>query len=253
MKCSMEETKERSQPCYSGTSKILVERHLTHDVPFPHAGNRLVIRQKICYHTRVKSKGASGVSRRSPDPHNPRGPAWSASNSYKYTGKTRGSQPPSDVMSLPIHRLAPVGHVERSARMKRSSYGERDYAFGQAMLTLRTTMGLTQAELAEFLGVSRKAVGGWESGGSYPKTDHLKEFLTLCVRQHAFPAGREAEEIRALWHAAHQKLLRDEAWLAALLGRPRPALTLLPPVPLAAPRPGKLPAAQPPPRPQLEA
>src|SRR5258708_5297455 len=73
MKCSMEETKERSQPCYSGTSKILVERHLTHDVPFPHPGNRLVIRQKICYHTRVKSKGASGVSRYSPDPHNPRG------------------------------------------------------------------------------------------------------------------------------------------------------------------------------------
>src|SRR5258708_3857707 len=129
--------------------------------------------------------------------------------------------------------------------MKRSAYGERDYAFGRAMLTLRTTMGLTQAELAEFLGVSRKAVGGWESGGSYPKTDHLKEFLTLCVQQHTFPAGREAEEIRALWHDAHQKLLLDEAWLAALLGRPRPALTLLPPVPLETPRPGELPAAEP--------
>ena len=46
--------------------------------------------------------------------------------------------------------------------MKPSSYGERDYAFGQAMLTLRTAIGLTQAGLAEFLGVSRKAVGGWE-------------------------------------------------------------------------------------------
>jgi transcriptional regulator with XRE-family HTH domain len=136
--------------------------------------------------------------------------------------------------------------------MKRSSYGKRDYAFGQAMLTLRTTVGLTHAELAEFLGVSRKAVGGWESGGSYPKAEHLKQFLTLCVRQHAFPAGREAEEIRALWHAAHQKLPLDEAWLAALLGRPRPTLTLLPPVPLAASRPDSLPAAQPPPGPQLE-
>ena len=38
--------------------------------------------------------------------------------------------------------------------MKRSSYGERDYGFGQAMLTLRTAIGLTQAGLAEFLGVS---------------------------------------------------------------------------------------------------
>src|SRR2546421_12407748 len=31
-------------------------------------GKRLVIRQKIWYHTRVKSKGESGVSRHSPDP-----------------------------------------------------------------------------------------------------------------------------------------------------------------------------------------
>jgi transcriptional regulator with XRE-family HTH domain len=48
--------------------------------------------------------------------------------------------------------------------MKRISYRERDHAFGQAMLTLRTNIGLTQADLAEHLGVSRKAVGGWEAG-----------------------------------------------------------------------------------------
>ena len=72
--------------------------------------------------------------------------------------------------------------------MKRSSYGERDYAFGQAILTLRTALGLTQADLAEFLGVSRKAVGGWESGGNYPKAEHLKALLTLAVQQGTFPA-----------------------------------------------------------------
>ncbi len=43
--------------------------------------------------------------------------------------------------------------------MKRFSYRERDYAFGQAMLTLRTTIGLTQAGLADLLGISRRAVG----------------------------------------------------------------------------------------------
>src|SRR5438445_11640565 len=90
--------------------------------------------QKIWYHTRVKSKGESGVSRHSPDPRNQRGPAWSASNSWKYTGRTRGSQPPSDAMSLPIHFLAPVRYLERSALMKRFSSRERDYAFGQAVL-----------------------------------------------------------------------------------------------------------------------
>jgi len=129
--------------------------------------------------------------------------------------------------------------------VKRSSYGERDYAFGQMILTLRTNIGLTQAGLAELLHVSRRAVAEWEAGSAYPKAEHLKAFLALCVQQQAFPAGREAEEIRALWHAAHQKLLLDESWLAALLGRPRPALTLLPAVPLEEPQRGEVPTAQP--------
>src|SRR5438132_13167769 len=101
--------------------------------------------------------------------------------------------------------------------MKRSSYGERDSAFGQAMLTLRTAIGLTQAGLAEFLGVSRKAVGQWESGDSYPKAEHLKALLTLAVQQGNFPADREAEEMLAFWKAAHQKVLLNESWLSALL------------------------------------
>src|SRR6266699_680736 len=132
--------------------------------------------------------------------------------------------------SLPMPGFAPVGRAERSARMKRSSYGERDYAFGQAMLTLRTAIGLTQAGLADLLGVSRKAVGGWESGGSYPKAGHLKALLTLAVQQGTFPAGREAEEIRAFWKAAHQKVLLDESWLSALLSQhPRPLERMVPP------------------------
>src|SRR5713226_6355807 len=129
--------------------------------------------------------------------------------------------------------------------MNRSLYGERDYAFGQRILTLRTALGLTQAGLAELLHVSRRAVTEWEGGLSYPKAQHLQQLIALAVRASAFAAGREAEEIRALWHAAHQKLLLDEAWLAALLGRTRPALTLLPPVPLEAPRPGEVSAAGP--------
>jgi hypothetical protein len=46
------------------------------------------------------------------------------------------------------------------------TYRERNYAFGQAMLTLRTAMNLTQAGLAQVLGVSRHAVQGWEAGSS---------------------------------------------------------------------------------------
>ncbi len=116
--------------------------------------------------------------------------------------------------------------------MKRSSYGERDYAFGQAMLTLRTAIGLTQAGLADLLGVSRRAVGEWEAGSSYPKASHLKQFIALAVKQQAFPAGCEAEEIRALWKAARQKVLLDEQWLSALLSHQRPPLALMAPLPI---------------------
>jgi WD40 repeat protein/transcriptional regulator with XRE-family HTH domain len=101
--------------------------------------------------------------------------------------------------------------------MKGSSYRDRDYAFGQAMLTLRITIELTQAELAKHLDVSRKAVGEWEAGLTYPKAEHLKAFIALAVEQQAFPAGREEEEVRTFWQAAHQKVLLDKAWLAALL------------------------------------
>ncbi len=101
--------------------------------------------------------------------------------------------------------------------MKGSFYRERDYAFGQTILTLRTMLGLTQAGLAEHLGVSRKAVGEWEAGLNYPQAEHLKAFIALAIEHQAIPVGREAEEVRALWQAAHQKVLLDEAWLGTLL------------------------------------
>src|SRR5258708_4388802 len=116
--------------------------------------------------------------------------------------------------------------------MKQFSYGERDYAFGQAMLTLRTALGLTQAGLAEYLGISRRAVGEWEAGSSYPKAGHLKQLITFAVQQQAFPAGREAEEVRALWHAARQKVLLDEPWLSALLSHQCPSLAHTAPLPI---------------------
>ncbi len=111
--------------------------------------------------------------------------------------------------------------------MKRSRYGEPDYAFGQLMLTLRTHMGLTQASLAKLLGVSRRAVSTWELGSNYPASAHLKELIVLGMRASAFTAGHEEEEIRAFWRAAHQKVLLDEQWLSTLLGRSPPSRSLV--------------------------
>src|SRR5258708_36350890 len=105
--------------------------------------------------------------------------------------------------------------------MKRASYRERDYTFAQQMLTVRTKLALTQTELAQMLGVRRRAVTDWEGGLTYPTVDHLKHLVVLAIERQVFPAGREAEEVRALWQAAHQKLLVDEAWLAELQSRAR--------------------------------
>src|SRR5947207_6258773 len=129
----------------------------------------------------------------------------------------------------------------RRPLVKRYSYGERDYAFGQLMLTLRMRLGLTQAGLAEGLQVHRRAVAGWEAGSSYPKAEHLKQLITLGVRASAFAAGREEEEIRALWKAAHQKVWLDEAWLHDLLASPQ-SVQLSPPVGTPAAHEGAEPA-----------
>ncbi len=114
-----------------------------------------------------------------------------------------------------------IAHFPRKTQlgvsMKRSAYRERDYAFGQRMLTLRSAIGLTQARLAALLGVSRQSVADWESGGKYPKAEHLTQFVALAIAHQAFHIGQEAEEIRALWKAAHQKVLLDDVWLDDLL------------------------------------
>ena len=48
---------------------------------------------------------------------------------------------------------------------------------------------------------------GLEAGSSYPKNHHLQHVIRLAVQRRAFLPGREAEEIRAFWKAAHQKVL----------------------------------------------
>jgi DNA-binding XRE family transcriptional regulator len=49
--------------------------------------------------------------------------------------------------------------------MKGSSYRDLDYTFGESVLVLRLKIGLTQAVLAQLLGISRRALGAWEVDG----------------------------------------------------------------------------------------
>ena len=96
--------------------------------------------------------------------------------------------------------------------MKTSGH-ELDYESGKALQTLRNKIGLTQAELAEHLGVSGRTVRAWEAGGRYPKAEYLKAFMALAVQSQAFSKDCEEEEIRVLWKTARQGRLFDEDWL----------------------------------------
>jgi hypothetical protein len=71
-------------------------------------------------------------------------------------------------------------------------------------------------------------VAEWETGSKYPKVDHLKAFIELCMRQQAFSAGHEDDEAHALWKAAHQKVLLDERWMGGLLAKSLPPPATVP-------------------------
>src|SRR6266496_2632808 len=201
----------------------------------------------MCYHRGRESQRLYGFTWQCPiQPQTSVDPLGAHPTNTSIPDVAWGSQRPSVDVSLHItaQNFAPPGHAERRPPVKRYSYSERDYTFGQMMLTLRTTIGLTQARLGERLGVSRRAVAEWEAGLSYPKAERLKQLIELGMQQQAFAAGREEEEIRALWKAAHQKVLLDDAWLAALLASPRP-IPLFPQVSPPVPHAGAEPAAFP--------
>ncbi len=101
--------------------------------------------------------------------------------------------------------------------MRHSTYSEHDYGFGSRILALRTESNFTQSGLAEFLGVSRQTIVGWESGTYYPSPQHLRHLIELCLQHHAFHGGQEAEEIRLLWQSSNQRMPLDETWLTHLL------------------------------------
>src|SRR6266571_4844743 len=199
----------------------------------------------MCYHRGRESQRLYGFTWQCPiQPQTSVDPLGAHPTNTSIPDVAWGSHCPSVDVSLhkASHCFAPVGHAGWRSLVKRYSYRERDYAFGQLMLTLRTTIGLTQAGLADRLGVSRRAVAEWEAGSTDPKAERLKQLIELGMQLQVFPAGREAEEIRALWRAAHQKVLLDEAWLHDLVAPPVP-LQLFPRAEMQAPPADLEPAA----------
>lgn len=67
--------------------------------------------------------------------------------------------------------------------------------FGVRVRKLRDAAGLTQAELAEKLDVSRPAIGTWESGKARPRLNKLKELADLFGVTVAELMGEDAEPV----------------------------------------------------------
>src|SRR5262245_17983570 len=118
-------------------------------------------------------------------------------------------------------------------------YRQREYAFGQQLLSLRTRAELTQIGLAEHIGVNRRSVQNWETGESYPKAETLQRLLAVLLAQGVFSPGQEAEEAAQLWEQAAQDAPHplapfDAAWFTHLLSEraSTPAPDRAPAVPL---------------------
>src|SRR5215510_2991215 len=88
--------------------------------------------------------------------------------------------------------------------MARHRYKLRTHEIGQRLLTLRNQTGLTQTELGQLIGVSRRSILKWEGGEGVPNGTHLHHLLEVFVHRMAFTTGQELAEASALWAAVSQ-------------------------------------------------
>ena len=76
--------------------------------------------------------------------------------------------------------------------MKRHSYRERDYTFGQTMLTLRTSIGLTQA------GLGSKSCASSQRDSRSPRSPHTCVFVSIRPMPTCVPSTRSWESPHAV-------------------------------------------------------
>jgi WD40 repeat protein/predicted ATPase/transcriptional regulator with XRE-family HTH domain len=123
----------------------------------------------------------------------------------------------------------------------RHHYQPRTHAIGQRLVAFRNKTGLTQTELGQLIGVSRRSILKWEGGEGVPNGTHLHHLLEVFADRNAFTAGQELAEAEALWEAVSQAASKrlgqfNTPWFAELLARqaprdagPRPSPTLASP------------------------
>lgn len=103
-------------------------------------------------------------------------------------------------------------------------YKPRTYEIGQRLVTLRNRTGLTQTELGQLIGVSRRSILKWEGGEGVPNGTHLQHLLEVFVDRKAFTAGQEFAEAETLWEVVSQAASKrlgqfNTAWFEQLLAQ----------------------------------
>src|SRR3979490_2342943 len=74
-------------------------------------------------------------------------------------------------------------------------------SFRDLLLRLRGRTGLTQGQLAQRLGVSRRSVQDWEAGVNHPTAQRLQALITALLEAGALTVGRELAEAKQMWDA----------------------------------------------------
>lgn len=63
----------------------------------------------------------------------------------------------------------------------KSNYKTLGYVFGILVQELRQKARLTQPELAQLVGISKRAVLNWEVGGNYPQINRLRRLVEIFL------------------------------------------------------------------------
>ena len=66
---------------------------------------------------------------------------------------------------------------------------QAEESFGGLLLRRRGRTGLTQAQLAERLGIHRRSVQDWEAGANYPSAERLQALVRVLLEAGGLSAG----------------------------------------------------------------
>ena len=97
-------------------------------------------------------------------------------------------------------------------------------SFSGLLLRHRGRTGLSQRDLAERLGTTRRSIQDWESGAYYPGVERLQALILVLFEFGGLTVGREQQEANELWTAVLREAPRmhsplDQAWLHGILAR----------------------------------